>query len=125
MQLFALLIASGVVKTDFSVPNPVFNPASPVMLAGAWVPADSQRIDFESLPRGPSQHAVINSVRASESSLRELDHEHGGVNQHNYLARYDGRFSATWSEGPGIEDRAGQRVKFATSLDGLSWSAPE
>ena len=30
-----------------------------------------------------------------------------------------------WSDGPGIEDRAGQRVKFAISADGLKWSAPE
>lgn len=29
-----------------------------------------------------------------------------------------------WSDGPGIEDRAGQRVKFSTSTDGLKWSAP-
>jgi hypothetical protein len=30
-----------------------------------------------------------------------------------------------WSDGPGVEDRVGQRVKFATSRDGLSWSKPE
>ncbi len=30
-----------------------------------------------------------------------------------------------WSDGPGIEDRVGQRVKFATSNDGIKWSKPE
>jgi predicted neuraminidase len=30
-----------------------------------------------------------------------------------------------WSDGPGIEDRVGQRVKFATSADGLKWSTPK
>ncbi len=29
-----------------------------------------------------------------------------------------------WSDGPGREDRVGQRVKFATSPDGLTWSTP-
>jgi hypothetical protein len=29
-----------------------------------------------------------------------------------------------WSDGPGIEDQVGQRVKFATSADGLKWSEP-
>ncbi|MEO6784492.1 MAG: exo-alpha-sialidase, partial [Chthoniobacteraceae bacterium] len=48
-----------------------------------------------------------------------------GVNQHNYLAHHDGRFWVMWSDGPGIEDRVGQRVKFATSADGLKWSAPQ
>jgi hypothetical protein len=47
------------------------------------------------------------------------------VNQHNYLAHHDGQFWAMWSDGPGIEDRVGQRVKFATSADGLKWSGPK
>ena len=46
-----------------------------------------------------------------------------GVNQHNYLAYHDGKYWLMWSDGPGIEDRVGQRVKFATSQDGLVWTA--
>lgn len=121
-QLIAIFVAWGALSANSAPPHPVANPASPVMLAGAWVPADSQRIDFDALPHVPSQHAVINSVRAPGSSLQELDHRHGGVNQHNYLAHFDGRFWAMWSDGPGIEDRGGQRVKYATSTDGLQWS---
>ena len=30
-----------------------------------------------------------------------------------------------WSDGPGVEDRVGQRVAYSTSLDGLSWSPPD
>lgn len=106
-------------------PHPQTNPSSPLMLSGAWVPENPQRLDFDKLPRVPSQHAVINSVRAEGSSLTELDHKNGGVNQHNYLVHHDGKFWAMWSDGPGIEDKAGQRVKFATSADGLKWSTPE
>ena len=94
------------------------------MLAGAWVPDDPKRIDFDKLPRVASEHAVISEVRAAGSSPLILDHQNGGVNQHNYLTHYKGTFWAMWSDGPGIEDRAGQRVKFATSADGLKWSTP-
>ena len=95
------------------------------MLAGDWLPDDPHRLDFERLPRVPSEHAVISDVRAAGSSPLVLDHKQGGVNQHNYLAYHDGKFWAMWSDGPGIEDRVGQRVKYATSRDGLKWSAPQ
>ncbi|WP_206352062.1 exo-alpha-sialidase [Tautonia rosea] len=47
-----------------------------------------------------------------------------GVNQHNYLVRHRDLFWVMWSDGPGVEDRVGQRVRFATSPDGRSWSEP-
>lgn len=92
------------------------------MLAGPWVPADPHQIDFDHLPKIPSQHAVVSDVRPS-----------GGhrVNQHNYLVHFDGKFWAMWSDGPGESrgpnrvpghDRADQHVSFATSPDGLVWS---
>ncbi len=84
-----------------------------VMLAGPWLPEDPHRIDFTALPKVPSQHAIVSDVRKER-----------GVNQHNYLTHHDGRFFAMWSDGPGVEDRVGQRVKFATSADGLTWEAP-
>jgi hypothetical protein len=84
------------------------------MLSGTWLPEDSHQIDFASLPRVPAKHVVINDVSAKK-----------GVNQHNYLVHHDGCFWAMWSDGPGIEDRVGQRVKFATSPDGLKWIASQ
>jgi hypothetical protein len=100
-------------------------PSSPLMLSGAWVPEDSHRLDFDKLPRVPGQHAVVSDVRAKGSTPDKLDKKSGGVNQHNYLVHHDGRFWAMWSDGPGIEDRVGQRVKFATSPDGMKWSEPK
>ena len=81
------------------------------MLKGDWVPADPHAIDFEKLPRVPVQHVIVSDA-----------HARNGVNQHNYLIHHDGRFWAMWSDGPAVEDRAGQVVQFATSADGLSWS---
>lgn len=95
------------------------------MLYGPWVPDDTHAIDFTALPQVTSEHVVISDVRAKGNDPTKLDKMAGGVNQHNYLAHHDGQFWAMWSDGPGIEDRVGQRVKFATSSDGLKWSAPQ
>ena len=89
-------------------------PASPVMLAGPWVPQDTHEIDSMQLPRVLSVHSVVNDVR-----------EQQGVNQHNYLVFHNGRYFAMWSDGPGVEDRVGQRVKFSVSANGVDWSEPE
>lgn len=81
------------------------------MLAGTWVPSDPRTIDFAALPRLPSQHVIVSDVKAEN-----------GVNQHNYLVHHNGKLWVMWSDGPGREDRVGQRVKFATSADGLVWN---
>ena len=115
---------------DLSPPHPLTRPQSQLMLRGAWVPVDSHAIDFDRLPRVPSQHVVIHDVRADRSlspgaaKLQKPDKKRGGVSQHNYLVHHEEKFWAMWSDGPGVEDRVGQRVKFATSLDGLKWSEP-
>lgn len=85
-------------------------PDSPVMLTGDWFD-HPHAIDFDKLPRVPKEHIVIHDVTAA-----------GGVNQHNYLVHHDGRFWAMWSDGPAIEDRVGQVVKYATSGDGRNWT---
>lgn len=102
------------------VPPPI-NPSSPTMLVGDWVPNDPHQLDFSALPRVASEHVVINDVSAKGNDPTKLDKKAGGVSQHNYLVHHDGRFWAMWSDGPGIEDRVGQRVKYATSPDGLKW----
>jgi len=107
-------------------------PASPVMLSGAWLPENPHQLDFASLPKLSVEHAVVSDVRdlrsaetvAKPNSLPPLL-KHGGCNLHNYLAHHDGQFWAMWSDGPGIEDQVGQRVKYATSPDGLKWSTPQ
>lgn len=97
-----------------AAPHPTSNPGSRIMLTGSWVPASPDEIDFGKLPRVPAQHIVISDVRSRN-----------GVNQHNYLIHFGGRFWAMWSDGPEIEDRVGQIVKYATSADGVTWSAPK
>lgn len=100
-------------------------PESAVMLSGPWLPENPHNLDFGSLPRVPSEHVIISDVRVKAGDPTKLNKQAGGVNQHNYLTHHDGQFWAMWSDGPGIEDRVGQRVKFATSVDGLKWSEPK
>ncbi|MBX3178115.1 MAG: exo-alpha-sialidase [Candidatus Hydrogenedentes bacterium] len=95
-------------------PHPKDNPESPLMLQGPWVPENTHDINFDTLPRIPSRQAIVSDARP-----------HDGVNQHNYLTYYGGKYWAMWSDGPAVEDMAGQRVKFSTSPDALEWSAPE
>lgn len=96
-----------------------------LMLAGPRLPNDTHKIDFETLPKLNSGHVVVSDVRAAGSSPAKPDKSAGGVNQHNYLIHHAGCFWIMWSDGPGVEDRVGQRVKYATSPDGLDWSAPK
>lgn len=105
--------------------GPILAAEPSIMLEGPWVPENTHEIDFAALPRVPSEHVVISDVRAQGADPAKLYKKAGGVNQHNYLAHHDGQFWAMWSDGPGIEDRVGQRVKFATSADGLKWSTPK
>lgn len=105
-------------------PHPVTNPGSPLMLAGAGIPENTHSIDFDHLPKIPSQHAIVNDARPLEGHR---------VNQHNYLVHHAGRFWAMWSDGPGLSkgpnkvpghDQPGQHVGFASSADGLTWGPP-
>lgn len=114
MNLFPLVFALLGVQIASAQPS--------IMLAGPWVPPNTHDIDFAALPKVRSEHVIISDVRAKGGDPAKLDKKSGGVNQHNYLVHHDGQFWAMWSDGPGIEDRVGQRVKFATSPDGLKWS---
>lgn len=107
-------------------PDPVSNPKSPLMLSGDWFDHPHQ-IDFDNLPKIPSEHALVSDVTAegvNHASFSDAQLS-GGVNQHSYLTYFEGKYWVMWSDGPGVEDRVGQVVKYATSPDGLQWSEPD
>lgn len=119
LLLTGMSVAAQKKTTAAAKPRPVKvdllkDPMSPIMLAGDWVPDDTHKIDYDKLPRVPANFRVVNDVHATR-----------GVNQHNYLAWYAGKYWCMWSDGPGVEDRVGQRVKYATSPDGLNWTQGE
>jgi len=112
LLLFTIIFigCKGNITKDY--PDPVTNPECKLMLEGNWL-KDPHQIDFDELPKIPLQHAVVSDVTPE------------GVNQHNYLAYYDNRYWIMWSDGPGVEDRVGQVVKYSTSTDGLNWEKPK
>ncbi len=128
--LTALLLAPLAALYAADAPRP--SPVSLVMLSGPWLPENPHQLDFESLPKVPGERAVVSDVRdlrSTETVAKPNSQppllKYGGCNLHNYLAHHDGQFWAMWSDGPGIEDQVGQRVKYATSPDGLQWSTPK
>jgi len=112
---------------NLSLPDAVSNPQSALMLDLGETGTDPSAIDFSSLLHVPAQPAMISDVRSAGGTR---------VHQHAYLAYYDGRFFAMWSDGPGLpkrppeehwnivpgHDRPDTRVSFTTSQDGLIWS---
>jgi hypothetical protein len=88
-------------------------PASPAIVLD--LPAagtDEKKIDYAALPVLKGMHAVIN--KAEEPLKFQL---------HNYLVHQEGKFWCMWSQGPPVEDEPGQMIRYATSEDGLTWSA--
>lgn len=53
------------------------------------------------------------------------DRDNGAYNHHSNLFWFDNRFYAMWSNHRYGEDGPGQRVLYATSADGVNWSAAE
>jgi hypothetical protein len=82
------------------------------MLAVEGLPADPGDIDWRSLPRVHSERRVVFRGIKGEAAF----------NLHSYLVHYHGRYWAMWSCGKVHEDKAGQQVRYATSIDGLQWS---
>ena len=89
------------------------------------IKSDFKNIDFNNLYKINYDHVIINDVKNKTFSHNNLKDHVGGVNQHNYLTHYKNLFFIMWSDGPGIEDRVGQIVKFSTSTDGLNWAEPK
>lgn len=123
-----LLLQSSIFLSSCKQQEKENDPESPIMLAGDWVPEDPRTLDFDNLPKLPkSDHIIVHDVR-------DLDGHR--VNQHNYLTFYDGKFWAMWSDGPGVvrrppgqhrdtapgHEQPHQKVSYATSEDGMTWS---
>ena len=114
-------------------PHPEKNPESRKMMnLGGDIGTNPSLIQYSALPKLKVEHAVISDVRDAGGTK---------VNQHAYLAHFNGKFWAMWSDGPGLarkgvsksahrnkvpgHDQPGTRVSFATSCDGLNWTKPD
>lgn len=126
--LNALVLSPALLKAqnDLSWPDAMSNPESRLMLDLKTAGKDPSAIVYEELIHLPGQPATVSDVRTAGGTR---------VNQHAYLAHFDGMFWAMWSDGPGLpktppeehwnvvpgHDRPFTRVSYATSADGLHW----
>lgn len=85
-------------------------PAVVLKLNGAVT--DPAAIDYAALPILRGEHAVV--CPATDELKFQL---------HNYLIHHDGKYWCLFSHGPAVEDLPTQFVSYATSDDGLKWSA--
>jgi hypothetical protein len=73
---------------------------------------EAAKIDYAALPVLKGEHAVI-SQGAAPWVFR----------LHSYLEYFEGKYWCMWSHGPVVEDKPTQHIRYATSADGLHWSA--
>ncbi|QDU26626.1 hypothetical protein ETAA8_17060 [Anatilimnocola aggregata] len=73
---------------------------------------DPLAIEFGELPKITGEHAVV--CPGTEELKFQL---------HNYLIHHDGKYWCMFSHGPVVEDVPTQFVSYATSDDGLKWTA--
>ncbi len=124
-----LLIKTSLVAALLLVPHVKLGiaaepPADVAILNLPGTGGDPAKIDYAILPRLEGAHGVVSGavLDPANASLAKFDMHHLKFKLHNYLLRHDGRFWCIWSEGPPIEDEPTQEVRYATSLDGLTWS---
>jgi hypothetical protein len=87
---------------------------APVSMLKLSVTDDPVNIDYTKLPLLKGEHAVVCPFD-----------EEWKLQLHNYLLHHDGKYWCMWSHGPEVEDMPTQHVSYATSDDGLKWSAPK
>ncbi len=96
------------------IASPLLAADLPPMLNLPGTGGDASKIDYAALPLLKGEHAVV--CPFDEQWKFQL---------HNYLLHHDGKFWCMWSAGPVVEDYPTQHVRYATSDDGLHWSAPK
>ncbi len=122
MKLFLIL---AIALSSFAVQHASFaeSPVTILDLPGSGThPA---AIDYANLPRLNGTAAVVNHAAPGPYARTpdKIDVLDLRLNLHNYLAHHDGKFWCIWSDGPKVEDEPTQEIKYATSKDGVTWSA--
>ena len=112
-----------VALTSLSFSSKPIAAAEPEPAAAAEAPAivlklngtltDPEQIDYAQLPVLKGEHGIVYPQQ-----------EDWKFQLHDYLLFHEGKYWCIWSQGP-AEDRPTQHVRYATSADGIHWSAPQ
>lgn len=84
------------------------------MFAVPGLSLDPTKVEWNKLPASSGQRSLVFRGVQNESAFAH----------HPFIVFWDGQFFAKWNDGYVGEDFRGQRVRFATSADALSWSDP-
>jgi len=84
------------------------------MLAVPGLPSDPEQVDWAALSTYKGRTSVVARGIKDESAFMH----------HPTIVFFDGRLFAKWNDGYVGEDFAGQRVRYAISKDGVTWSEP-
>jgi hypothetical protein len=84
------------------------------MFAVPGLPDDPEQIEWAKLPTFKGETSLVARGVQNETAFMH----------HPFIVVFDGRVFASWNDGYVGEDFAGQRVRYATSSDGMKWSEP-
>lgn len=110
MNLLRVAALFALTMTSITFADEPTEPAVVLKLNGAVTVPNT--LDYDALPRLKGQHAVV--CPATDELKFQL---------HDYLIHHDGKYWCLFSHGPVVEDVPTQFLSYATSDDGLTWSA--
>lgn len=84
------------------------------MFAVPGLPTDPETIDWNSVPTFKGRTSIVARGVQNETAFMH----------HPFIVVFDGKVFASWNDGYVGEDFAGQRVRYATSKDGMKWDDP-
>ena len=98
-----------------------------VLLGTSFAVAVDHMFEVPNLPDDPAliDWSAIPKVESETGTVFLGIENVAAFNLHSYLCYHDDKFWAMWSSGLVNEDSAGQIVRYATSTDGLNWSAAQ
>jgi hypothetical protein len=93
------------------------------LLAGICFGAEKDAVHLNAIPEFAARRwDAVPRLEAKIANVFAAQQDVAGYNMHPALTHFDGKYWAMWSSGAWGEDMPGQKVRFATSADGLQWS---
>lgn len=95
-----------------------------VLAIAAPLLAQTREMKLLADPSQLEQPAALPMANGETATVFRGEPGVSGFNLHSYIAHFGGRFWAVWSSSRNQEEAPDQLIRYATSADGLHWSAP-
>ena len=98
----------------------------PELLSLPGINTKTGSIEFNRLPVIKGKHSLISRAVIHDKNANSIKYGPTYKQQnHAYLTHFNGEFWMSWTYGPPVEAMPTAHVLYATSQDGLNWSAPK